>query len=169
MITSEIANALFWHDDVEGVLRWRFTSARFKQWDVVGTKTSTPSCNTEYRQVKLFGNLYKVHRVIWLMKTGKFPDHYIDHIDGNGLNNRWHNLRETTPSQNMMNQRVRADSCTGVKGVSFDKARNKWYAYINADGKRKMLGRHDTLEEAAAARQKAEAVVHGAFARATGQ
>ena len=165
MITREIANSLFWHDDESGVLRWNFTSAKFARGDIVGTKTSTPACHTEYRQVKLFGELYKVHRLIWLMKTGEFPDKYIDHIDGNGLNNRWGNLREATPSQNMMNQRVRSDNASGVKGVSFDKCRNKWYAYINAGGKRKMLGRHDTFEEAVAARQRAEAISHGDFAR----
>jgi len=163
MITSEIASALFWHDDADGVLRWAFTSAKFKRNDIVGTKTSSAACHTEYRQVKLFGKMYKVHRIIWLMKTGSFPDHYIDHIDGDGLNNRWSNLRSATPSQNMMNQRVRSDSITGIKGVSFDKQRNKWYAYINVDGKRKMLGRHDVLEEAVAARREAEKRLHGEF------
>lgn len=165
MITSEIANSLFWHDDVDGVLRWKFSSPKFKKGDVAGTNTSSPACHTEYRQVGLFGEIYKAHRIIWLMRTGKFPDHYIDHIDGNGLNNRWSNLREATPSQNMMNQRLRNDNTSGVKGVSFDKLRNRWYAYINADGKRKMLGRHATKEDAVAARMIAEQLTHGEFSR----
>lgn len=166
MITSEIAHALWAYCHETGELKWKFSSSRFKEGDLVGTKTCTSRCSTSYLMVTLFGHPYKVHRIIWLMKTGKFPEHYIDHIDGDGLNNRWSNLREATPSQNMMNQRVRSDSVSGIKGVSFDKTRNKWYAYINADGKRKMLGRHETLEEAAAARQRAEALVHGDFAKA---
>ena len=165
MITSEIANSLFLYDDVDGVLRWGFDSAKYKRGDVVGTKTSSPACHTEYRQVRLFGQFYKTHRIIWLMKAGEFPDHYIDHIDGNGLNNKWSNLRGATPSQNMMNQRKRADNTSGVKGVSFDKTRNKWYAYINANGKRKMLGRHDIKEDAIAARMIAELAAHGQFAK----
>lgn len=164
MLTYDIANALFEYSEDTGEVKWRFDSPRFKRGGLVGTKTCTPKCHTEYLMVTLFWTPYKLHRIIWLMKTGSFPEKYIDHIDGNGLNNRWENLREATPSENMMNQRVRSDSTSGIKGVSFDKSRNKWYAYINVDGKRQMLGRHATMEEAAAARMKAEGVLHGEFA-----
>lgn len=166
MIDSKIANSMFRYDGFDGVLRWGFSSAKFKAGEAVGTHTSSQNCHTRYLQVRLFGEMYKVHRIVWLMKTGEFPKRYIDHIDGDGLNNSWDNLREATPSQNMMNQRVRSDSESGVKGVSFDKSRKKWYAYINVDGKRKMLGRHETLEEAAGARLAAERLLHGGFSRA---
>jgi DNA-binding XRE family transcriptional regulator len=45
---------------------------------------------------------------------------------------------------------------SGVKGVSFDKERNKWVAQIKVGGKSINLGRYETLEEAAEARRQAE-------------
>lgn len=163
-MNAELARSMFSYDKDSGKLFWKFSSGMFAEGDEVGTKTSSPNCRTEYLQVTLFKKTYKVHRLIWLILHGSFPDCYIDHIDGNGLNNSKSNLREATPSQNMMNQRVRSDSSSGVKGVSFDKSRNKWYAYINKDGKRKMLGRYEAKSEAINARHIAELSCHGEFA-----
>lgn len=163
-MNAELAKAMFNYDKVSGRLFWKFSSGMFSEGDEVGVKTSSSRCHTQYLQVTLFKRTYKVHRLIWLILHGQFPCGYIDHIDGNGLNNAVSNLREATPSQNMMNQRTRCDSSSGVKGVSFDKCRNKWYAYINANGKRTMLGRFDNKSEAVNARQRAEMRHHGEFA-----
>lgn len=167
MITYDIAKALFNYDEDTGLLTWKFSSAQIKEGAEVGTDTYTPVSLTRYRGVKLFGLGYKVHRIIWLMQTGDWPKGDVDHIDGNGLNNKWDNLRDVTHSQNLMNAAVRSDSTTGYKGVSYDKSRERWYAYINIDGKRKMLGRHKTLQEAVQARQDAESQLFGEFARET--
>jgi hypothetical protein len=165
MITHEIACALFDYDPETGLLTWKFSSAQIKQGSEVGTNSSTPKSCTKYRAVRLFGLNYKIHRIIWLMQTGEYPKGDIDHIDGNGLNNKWENLRDVTHSQNLMNAAVRSDSTTGYKGVSYDKARERWYAYINIDGKRKMLGRHRTLQEAVTARSNAEKELFGEYSR----
>lgn len=45
---------------------------------------------------------------------------------------------------------------SGVKGVTWDKSRNKWMAHIMVAKKRKQIGRFDTFEEAKEARKKAE-------------
>ena len=58
---------------------------------------------------------YKVHQIIWVYMTGKWPDKLIDHEDLNGENNKWYNLRLATQSQNMMNVGLRATNTTGVK------------------------------------------------------
>ena len=163
-MNAELAQAMFSYDEGTGKLLWKFSSGMFNKGDEVGVKTSSPNCHTEYLQVTIFKKTYKVHRIIWLILHGSFPEGYIDHIDGNGLNNSRNNLREATPSQNMMNQRVRSDSSSGVKGVSFDKCRNKWYAYINKSGKRIMLGRFENKAEAINARHIAEITHHGEFA-----
>lgn len=159
-----MANALFKYDPEGGSLTWRIGTNSFNQGEEVGTEVGADGYS-KYKSVCVFGEKYKVHRIVWLMQTGAWPDKYIDHIDGDGLNNRWANLREATPSQNSMNQKVRSDCASGVKGVSYDKRRNMWYAYIDLDGKRNHLGRHETLEEAAAVRQAAEKKYHGEFVR----
>lgn len=165
MITLEIAKALFRYDPESGLLTWNFSSAQIKEGHEAGTNTTSSQSKTEYRGIKLFGATYKVHRIIWLMQTGEWPKGDVDHIDGNGLNNKWENLRDVTHSQNLMNAAVRSDSTTGYKGVSYDKQRCKWYAYINIDGKRKMLGRHGSLQEAVNARAIAERNLFGEYAK----
>ncbi len=54
----------------------------------------------------------------------------IDHIDNNRLNNEVFNLRFVTNQQNDFNRSLSNKSTSGYKGVRFDKARNKWKAYI---------------------------------------
>jgi hypothetical protein len=165
MITYEIAKALFNYDPETGLLTWKFSSQSIKEGAEVGTYDKTPKSNTRYRKVSVFRENYKVHRIIWLMQTGDWPKGDVDHIDGDGLNNKWENLRDITHSQNLMNAAVRSDSTSGYKGVSYDSRRDKWYAYINIDGKRKMLGRHRTMQEAITARRDAEQDLFGEFAR----
>lgn len=50
---------------------------------------------------------------------------------------------------------IRSDNTSGIKGVFHDKS-GKWIAYINKDGKRTYLGRYDTKDLAAEAREAAE-------------
>jgi hypothetical protein len=57
------------------------------------------------------------HRLAWYLHTGEQPPEVIDHINGNGFDNRWCNLRAATTSTNQMNISVTSKSQTGVKGV----------------------------------------------------
>jgi hypothetical protein len=102
-----------------------------------------------------------MHRVI-----ARAPDGMeVDHINGNGLDNRPVNLRLATKSQNTMNRTAPSHNTSGVKGVYFNKARSKWQAQITVGGKTTALGRFDTLELASAAYAKANANFHGDFGR----
>ena len=64
----------------------------------------------------------------------------IDHIDGNGLNNRRENLRFVTKNQNQQNQRTQIKSASGMKGVTWNKRCKRWQAVVIANGKRHYLG-----------------------------
>lgn len=57
----------------------------------------------------------------------------------------------------------RADNSTGVRGVSFNKRRGKFEAYIQFKGVQTHLGLYDTLDEAAAARKSAEQKIFEPF------
>ena len=79
------------------------------------------------------------------------PHRLVDHRDGNGLNNRKHNLRLCTHQENLYNQRPRLGTTSRFRGVCWRKTRRKYDAKIQKDGKRYYLGYfHDEIEAAVA-------------------
>ena len=144
--------------------------------------------STTGKKYAMSGCRYKsVHRVV--MGNPKGMD--IDHIDGDGLDNRKENLRICTRSQNCANKKVRRDSQSGYKGVCEIKKplrkkyvskktgkttyhecmpKKRFQAYIS-NPKTKFpkkrhisLGYFHTAEEAALAYNKAALEMYGEFA-----
>lgn len=124
----ELATLTFEYDEFTGELKWRRNHTR----GLVGSLAGCPD-SEGYLVVTFAGKLRKVHRMIWLLKTGEFP-YKIDHIDGNPSNNKWVNLREVTTAQNGANRKLSKNSKSGVKGVT--KQGNYWMASIQSEGKR---------------------------------
>jgi hypothetical protein len=104
----------------------------------------------------------RMHRVI----MGDPDGFQIDHIDGDGLNNRKSNLRLATRSENARNRRINKNSTSGLKGAFWVESRKRWRAEIKADGKKINLGYFNTPEAAYAAYVAASEKLHGEFARA---
>ena len=71
----------------------------------------------------------------------------IDHINGNGLDNRRENLRAVTRRQNQQNQHVPKTS--KYPGVSWNKRAKMWGSYIHINGKKCHLGYYANEEKAA--------------------
>jgi len=104
----------------------------------------------------------KLHQII----VGKVPPGYcIDHINGNGLDNRRENLRICTYSQNNMNHgpSIKRRS-SPYRGVVFNKKRNKYEAHIKIGGKMTYIGLFSTAKEAAVAYNKMAKKHFGEFA-----
>lgn len=89
----------------------------------------------------------------------------VDHINGDGLDNRKENLRLSSYSENSYNRRLPTHNTSGQKGVYWAKLQNKWHARIGVDGKRVHLGFFDSFEEACAVFQAAAQKYHGVFFR----
>jgi hypothetical protein len=87
----------------------------------------------------------------------------IDHINGDGLDNRRKNLRITNYSGNNKNAKIRKDNTSGYKGVHLSKG--KYIARIQVNGKRLQLGTFNSAKEAALAYNKKAKKVHGRFAK----
>jgi len=88
----------------------------------------------------------------------------VDHINGNGLDNRRLNLRPATITENVRNQRLRRNSTSGFKGVRWHQTARKWHARIKVDEARQHLGLFATAEEAARAYDAAARAGFGEFA-----
>jgi hypothetical protein len=101
-----------------------------------------------------------MHRLIMDCPEGKD----IDHINGNGLDNRKCNLRICSRSENMMNSGLYETNTSGFRGVHWDKQQMKWRARIHKDGKKINLGRFDSKEEAARVRDAKVKELFGDFA-----
>jgi hypothetical protein len=90
---------------------------------------------------------------------------YVDHRNGNGLDNRRSNLRQASDRQNAQNRGRRSDNTSGFKGVSWDDQQQAWSASICVDSVQQRLGRFSSREEAALAYDAAAAQHFGEFAR----
>jgi hypothetical protein len=88
----------------------------------------------------------------------------VDHWDSNGLDNRRCNLRLATDAQNHQNQKLRRDSQSGFKGVSFRARQGTFQVRITAHGRRLSLGYFTEPEEAARAYDRAARIEFGEFA-----
>jgi hypothetical protein len=104
-----------------------------------------------------------MHREV-LQLAGVPLGNHVDHCSGMRLDNRRENLRSATASQNLANQRRRADNTTGFKGVSKTRS-GRYRAYIATDGRQRYLGTFDNPVEAARAYDTAALAQWGEFAR----
>ena len=154
-IDVELARERFGYDKETGVLSK--ISGRAPRNGKLGTidKSGTKISPKHYMRVSLDGKLVYAHRLIWVIVTGEQPDE-VDHIDGNGLNNKWENLRSVSHSVNGRNQKLNSRSTSGVAGVYHRKESGRWRAQITVEGITSWIGTFDHKYQAIQARRSAE-------------
>lgn len=113
-------------------------------------------------------NYMTLHRIILERMVGRElleKEEFVDHIDGNGLNNQRSNLRIATPAQNAANSQIPKNNKSGYKGVHWRDDRNGYVAQIGFNRKRLWIGVFATAEEAYAAYCDKAKELFGEFAR----
>lgn len=107
---------------------------------------------------------FLIHRMAWFLFIGKWPENMIDHKNGIRSDNRIENLREATHFQNCQNAKTPSTNTTGIKGVSFNKSKKTYFAYITINNRFTSIGNYKTIEEATFARRKFAEKLYGEFA-----
>lgn len=101
-----------------------------------------------YIQIRIDQVSYYAHRLAVFYVTGTWPSADVDHINGNGLDNSYSNLRDVHHRVNQQNRHRPNKRTSGRSsnylGVSWKKSHKKWGAYIGLpDGTMKFLGYYD--------------------------
>lgn len=110
-------------------------------------------------EIKVLEHKIYLHRLAWLLMTGKMPKKLINHIDGDASNNKWENLRQLTVAECQHNRAsAQRNSSTGFTGVS--RWCGRFRAKIRVGKNRIYLGTFPTPELAHQAYLAAKAKYH---------
>ncbi|MBN3757172.1 HNH endonuclease [Paraburkholderia sp. Tr-20389] len=144
VITQERLKDLLSYDPETGIFTWRHDHFSATAGMVAGSRAGK-----QYIRVRVDGRGYYAHRLAVLYMTGELPPRSVDvdHIDLNGRNNRWLNLRCVPHATNLQNQREkganRKNPSSRLLGVSWKRDKAKWVAVITVNGTQKHLGYFD--------------------------
>lgn len=158
-LSVETVRELLNYDPETGVFIWRAVPGHGHR---PGRQAGSRSGR---RRINIHGRLVLASQLAWLMVHGVWPDHEIDHKDGDFRNDAIANLRRATRIENQRNIGITKSNKSGSKGVSFHSQRRKWTARISDGVGYRYLGLFLTKEDAATAYAQAAKEVHGEFAR----
>lgn len=139
------------YDPNTGAFTWRSHRNKVRP----GTKAGTLS-GRGYVQIRVDYKRYYAHRLAWLHVHGVWPD-TIDHLNGDGLDNRIVNLRDVSQQVNLQNIRA-ARNKHGFTGVVFHRRSGLYHSTIKVNKRATSLGYYRTPEEAHRAYLSAKAV-----------
>lgn len=147
-LTQEILKEFLHYDFKSGHLTW---IKKLSSKTVVGRRAGSQVKGRNNRIIKIFGEVYIEHRLIWFYVTGHMPtsDEHVDHIDHDEANNAWDNLRLVSQAENNKNLSKKSNNTSGVMGVWVSKVNGdkKFIAEITLGAVRKRASFY-TLEEA---------------------
>lgn len=110
-----------------------------------------------YIRINFNRELILAHVLAWFVVYGTWPTSELDHLDGDGTNNRIDNLRLGNRGINNSNTRKRRDSLA-EPNISISRCGN-FIAAVKFNRRRYLLGTFQTLELAVEARDIAERLI----------
>ena len=144
---QQILNEKYRYDPLTGFL-YNKKTGKF-----VGQLSKSGYLTTYYK-----GRTYPVHRLIFCLHYGYFPENHIDHINRCKVDNRLINIREVTASCNAKNNKLQKNNPSGVTGITKDStsSNDRWRVIIGHARKQIFIGQFKYFINAVKARQFAE-------------
>jgi hypothetical protein len=160
VMTQAAVKAALDYNPETGEFTWRVSP---KGGIPVGTVAGTLGKNG-HRTIHLAGKLHLAARLAFLWMTGKWPRGIVNHWNGNALDCRWENLKDTNRGGVSQNTRRKAGQ-SGMTGVHLRNTReanpkNPYTSAICINGRSKYLGVFPTPEAAQTAYATAKAALH---------
>lgn len=179
-LTQDILKELLHYDPDTGVFTWlerdikwfghcRYGSAECDKFNNKHAGNIAGCVHTQNGEkdyiiigINILGNKKRMRANILahLYMTGEFPNGDIDHVDGNGINNSWKNLRDVSHQENGKNCKLNKDNTSGFNGVTWDSGANKWRVQLRL-GKRCIYGGIFENIEDAIEKRKQMNIEHG--------
>lgn len=127
-------------DDLHSKFKYDYKTGSISRLVRMGNYPPSTLCtsltNNGYIKVTYNGVVMLGHRLAWFLYYKEQPPTQIDHINGDKTDNRIHNLRPTSTSQNQMNISVHTRSKTGIKGIMPVRGGALYRAEVCVGGKR---------------------------------
>ena len=117
MITQQRLKEVVHYNPTTGIFTNKVSYACRREGTPWGSKVTVGVHGYKVLRGTIDGISYILSRLAFLY-MGVPISEQVDHKDRDTLNNSWANLRACTNGQNTMNQAIRLDNNTGVKGVT---------------------------------------------------
>lgn len=149
--------ALLDYDPESGLFHWKSGARRGAGVHLgrIGAQAGVTAADGK-RYIAIHMQSYAAHRLAWFYVHKVWPSGYLVPQDEDWQNLRVSNFIEVSPREMSIRAKPKANRSSGVTGVSWDKKKKKWYAYIRDDHRMRSLGRFDSKDAAIAARKRAE-------------
>jgi len=153
-LTQEYLRSILKYDLLTGNFTWIVNrNSKARKNTIAGFINNNKG--KKYRHIMINYKMYKAHRLAFLYVLSEFPSYQVDHINGDGTDNRWINLRPVTSKENRRNQKLHSTNTSGYVGVTWNKHKGKWQAGIGINNKLIYLGSFLDIRGAIKARKEA--------------
>lgn len=135
----------------------RYFEPEYRVWTNMKKRCTDPRLAKWYSTISVCERWLNSYDA-FIQDVGRKPSdkHTLDRIDSTG-NYEPANVRWVTMSTQSRNTKNHCTNKTGIRGVSWSKAKNKWRAAIYVHNKQKHVGYFDSIDDAKLARKEAEA------------